>query len=130
LRQTSPPRRAAASTSISPANRLPDSPTWSYLTKSYGHERESGRKHPAFTEESVKRSITDGVDPAGHPLDTAMPRYSLSDSDLVDLVAYLKRLETDTDPGSHRDHDPARNDPADERVAELVALSQGAQAFG
>ena len=73
--------------------------TWSYLAKPYGHEHAFGRRHPAFTEESLARSIADGVDPAGNPLNVAMPRYAMAASDMADLIAYIKRLEHDLDPG-------------------------------
>jgi ABC-type branched-subunit amino acid transport system substrate-binding protein len=78
---------------------LPAVITWSYLTKPYGHVHENGRKHPAFDERSVGRAILDGVDPAGHRLDPAMPRYAMAEQDLADLIAYLERLEADKDPG-------------------------------
>ncbi len=78
---------------------LPSDVTWSYLSKPYGHIHRYGREHPAFTEESLARSILDGTDPAGNVMDTAMPRYLLSEVDMADLVAYLKRLEQDRDPG-------------------------------
>jgi ABC-type branched-subunit amino acid transport system substrate-binding protein len=40
-----------------------------------------------------------GIDPAGTELEPAMPRYSIGDSDLAALVAYLKRLEVQLDAG-------------------------------
>lgn len=73
--------------------------TWSYLTKPYGHADDGGRKHPAFTETSFIRMLTAGVDPAGNKLAVAMPTYRMSQPDMADLIAYLKRIETDTDPG-------------------------------
>src|SRR5215208_80083 len=73
--------------------------TWSYLTKTYGHNDEGGRKHPAFSEASFTRMLTAGVDPAGNKLSVAMPTYRMPQQDMADLIAYLKRIETDTDPG-------------------------------
>jgi ABC-type branched-subunit amino acid transport system substrate-binding protein len=73
--------------------------TWSGLTKSYGHEHESGRRHPRFDEASLKRAIVDGVDPAGTPLDASMPRYKMSGRDWKALLAYMKVLEFQQDPG-------------------------------
>lgn len=73
--------------------------TWSYLTKSYGHEHAFGRRHPAFTEETLARSIAEGADPAGNVLNVAMPRYTMAASDMADLISYLKRIEQDLDPG-------------------------------
>lgn len=76
---------------------------WSELTKPYGHRHDNGRAHPAFDAATVLRAVTLGSDPAGNPLDPAMPRYALGREDQDNLVAYLKRLETDLDPGVHAD---------------------------
>src|SRR5215216_4733153 len=73
--------------------------TWSNLLKPYGHTHSSGRKHGAFDEKLFARSVVQGVDPAGNELAKAMPRYRLSPEDIADLIAYLKRIETDRDPG-------------------------------
>jgi len=80
------------------AIRPPDI-TWRELTKPYGHEHDNGRRHPAFDERSVAIAVTRGLDPAGNRLDPAMPRYALSEPELAALIAYLKRLEFDLDPG-------------------------------
>jgi ABC-type branched-subunit amino acid transport system substrate-binding protein len=73
--------------------------TWSNLLKPYGHTHESGRKHGAFTESSLVFSITNGIDPDKNPLNVAMPRFRMSPEDMADLIAYLKRIEFDRDPG-------------------------------
>src|SRR5215213_10073186 len=73
--------------------------TWSFLTKPYGHTDEGGRKHQAFSETSFVRMLTAGMDPAGNKLAVAMPTYRMSQEDMANLIAYLKRIETDTDPG-------------------------------
>jgi len=73
--------------------------TWSELTKPYGHAHETGRKHSAFSETSFVRTVTAGVDPAGNKLSVAMPTYQMPLQDMSDLLAYLKRIETDFDPG-------------------------------
>ncbi|HEY0080708.1 MAG TPA: ABC transporter substrate-binding protein [Pyrinomonadaceae bacterium] len=73
--------------------------TWQHLVKPYGHTHPSGRKHGAFDEASFIRALTTGIDPSGNTLLVAMPRYRMSAEDLADLVAYLKRIETDRDPG-------------------------------
>ncbi len=81
------------------AGRIPSDITWDHLMKPYGHSHPLGRKHPAFTEASLKRSILNGSDPAGNPLDVTMPTYAMSVDDINDLIAYMKRLQTDFDPG-------------------------------
>jgi ABC-type branched-subunit amino acid transport system substrate-binding protein len=73
--------------------------TWSFLTKPYGHTDEGGRKHQAFSETSFVRMLTSGLDPAGNKLAVAMPVYRMPQEDMANLIAYLKRIETDTDPG-------------------------------
>lgn len=57
------------------------------------HEEDEGdEEHPPYTEETIKRSIREGIDPAGEPLDLTMPRWKMSDKDLDDIVEYLKTL--------------------------------------
>ncbi|HEU4931643.1 MAG TPA: ABC transporter substrate-binding protein [Pyrinomonadaceae bacterium] len=73
--------------------------TWSNLIKPYGHTHSTGRKHGAFTESALIRAVVNGVDPAGNELLVAMPRYKLSPEDMADLIAYVKRIDTDLDPG-------------------------------
>lgn len=73
--------------------------TWAFLTKPYGHADDGGRKHPPFTESSFSRLMTSGIDPAGNKLAVAMPTYRMPQDDMANLIAYLKRIETDTDPG-------------------------------
>lgn len=78
---------------------IPPDIRWSHLTKAYGHVHDDGRSHGAFDSKAVASAVTAGVDPAGNRLDPAMPVYSMSEQDLSDLIAYLKQLETDLDPG-------------------------------
>jgi ABC-type branched-subunit amino acid transport system substrate-binding protein/cytochrome c553 len=73
--------------------------TWSYLTRPYGHAHEAGRKHPAFSENAFIRALTAGVDPAGNKVSVVMPTYRMPQQDMANLIAYLKRIEMDSDPG-------------------------------
>src|ERR1044072_4714035 len=73
--------------------------TWTNMIKPYGHTHPSGRAHGAFDEKLFVRSLVDGVDPARNKLAVAMPRFQMSSEDIADLIAYLKRIETDRDPG-------------------------------
>ena len=73
--------------------------TWSNLIKPYGHTHPTGRKHGPFTESAVIRAVVNGVDSAGNDLLVAMPRYKVSPEEMADLLAYLKRIDTDLDPG-------------------------------
>lgn len=78
---------------------IPSDLTWAALTKPYGHSHPAGRVHPAFTEQSLERAIVEGIDPAGHKLSPVMPKYQMSRADMNDLLAYLRRLADDRDPG-------------------------------
>ena len=73
--------------------------TWTNLLKPYGHTHSNGRKHGAFDEKLFTRSLVEGTDPAGNELVTAMPRFQMSAEDIADLIAYLKKIDTDRDPG-------------------------------
>jgi len=73
--------------------------TWSNLLKPYGHTHPSGRKHGPFNESSFIRAVVNGIDPDGNNLLVAMPRFKMSTEDMADLIAYLKRIEADRDPG-------------------------------
>lgn len=76
---------------------------WSDLIKPWGHQHENGRRHGSFDERGVERAVTEGLDPAGQPLDRTMPRYALGRDDLANLLAYLKQIDRDQDPGVHAD---------------------------
>lgn len=78
---------------------VPPDITWSSLTAVLGHDHAYGRSHPAFDESTLGRAITHGVDSGDNALDIAMPRFQMNDEDLQDLVAYIKRIEHDLDPG-------------------------------
>jgi ABC-type branched-subunit amino acid transport system substrate-binding protein len=78
---------------------IPSVITWEFLAKPYGVTHQSGRKHPPYTPESLERSLVDGFDPAGHRLAGSMPVYQMSAEDMKDLIAYMKVLGSDVDPG-------------------------------
>ncbi len=73
--------------------------TWPNLTKPYGHTHPTGRNHGPFNESSFIRAVVNGVDTNGNNLLVAMPRYKISATDMADLIAYLKRIDSDLDPG-------------------------------
>ena len=100
---------------------VPTDVRWSQLTKTYGHVHEDGRRHPAFDDDSLVRSIIAGVDSADNRIDSSMPLYLLSAEDAADLVAYLKILEHDFDPGVEEDR---------VRVASMLPREGRAAALG
>jgi cytochrome c oxidase subunit 2 len=40
----------------------------------------------------IKRAVTQGIGADGRKLDLIMPRWQMSDTDLNDLIAYLKTM--------------------------------------
>jgi ABC-type branched-chain amino acid transport systems, periplasmic component len=77
----------------------PSNITWEALTRPYRATSASGRSHPAYNEQLLKRAITLGIDAAGNKLHVLMPRYRLAYQDAEDLIAYLKVLGKSLDPG-------------------------------
>lgn len=71
---------------------------WEVLVDRSGHEHLQ-RRHEAFNATTVARAIRVGVDPADNALEATMPRYAMADEDMADLIAYLKRIDTELDPG-------------------------------
>jgi hypothetical protein len=65
--------------------------------------RTGAHARPAYDERTLARAIRDGVDAAGRPLDPLMPRYRISDADLVSLLAYLRVLGAQPSPGASDD---------------------------
>ncbi len=60
--------------------------TWPVLTGPF-------EDHQPYTEETVKQAITQGIDPAGNPLEYPMPRWQISPQDLNDLLSFIKTLK-------------------------------------
>jgi hypothetical protein len=82
---------------------IPSKLTWDVLTKPYSLTNSAGRTRPAYDERLLRRAITMGVDSGGNTLNPAMPRYTLSLLDANDLIAYLRKLGTEPDPGISSD---------------------------
>jgi ABC-type branched-subunit amino acid transport system substrate-binding protein len=78
---------------------IPPDIRWPGLTRPYDVTSPTGRRHPAYNERLLIRAVTLGIDSAGNRLDVTMPRFALTQSDAVDLVAYLKKIADDHDPG-------------------------------
>ena len=52
----------------------------------------SEEEHEAYTIQTIRIAIEQGIDPAGEPLNWCMPRWGLSSIDFRDLLAYLVYL--------------------------------------
>jgi Cytochrome c len=53
-----------------------------------------------YTQQSLARAIREGIDPRGRALSSLMPRFKLSDSDMLALIGYLKSLPVGNAPGA------------------------------
>lgn len=72
--------------------------SWNAMTSPDKHQH-GQRVHAPYDEETLARAITAGVDPEGNSLEAIMPRYNMSDEDMADLIAYLKVIDSQADPG-------------------------------
>ncbi len=54
-----------------------------------GDHESDGHSHAVYDANSLKRAITEGINPAGEVLNDQMPRWQLSEQDLDALVHYL-----------------------------------------
>jgi len=71
--------------------RTVDIPDIGYSTLTTARSEE-GTTVPAWTETDIARAIRDGIEPSGQKLKAPMPRWSMSDADVSDVIAYLKGL--------------------------------------
>ena len=61
------------------------------LFESDGHDEDGHGDHGSYSDESLRRAITQGIDPSGAQLNDAMPRWNMNTADLNDLLTYLKQ---------------------------------------
>jgi mono/diheme cytochrome c family protein len=74
---------------------LPEDIRYATLTAAEAHEKsekQDAMEHPPFTDATIQRAVTQGVDAANKPVEWTMPRWQLADEDWTDLLAYLKTL--------------------------------------
>lgn len=70
---------------------------------------------PAYTDETLARSLREGVSPSGHRFQYLMPRYALGDADMSALIDYLHQLSSSPSPGI---------DPRSAHFATVIAPGQ------
>lgn len=58
------------------------------------HTGDGHDDHGTYDSGSLRRAIMDGLDPSGEQLDPTMPRWTMGQSDLDDLIAYLQQSHT------------------------------------
>ncbi len=62
------------------------------LTDPAGMVEPDGSRGHTYTDELIKRAITQGIDAEGRPLAWPMPRWQMTEQQLNDLLSYLKVL--------------------------------------
>ncbi|MDH3449969.1 MAG: c-type cytochrome, partial [Gammaproteobacteria bacterium] len=77
----------------------PSDITWFNLSREYGGVTAKGRRFQVYDEDRFLRAVSEGFDSSGNQLDSSMPRYNISRRDARDLIAYLKVIQDDFDPG-------------------------------
>lgn len=69
------------------------------LSEKKGVQRTAHAVRPAYTDETLARAISGGVDPSGRVFAPVMPRYFLEQDDMRILVGYLRTLSVELSPG-------------------------------
>jgi hypothetical protein len=52
-----------------------------------------GSRGPTYTDATLRRAVSTGIDPTGDHLAAPMPRWQLTNQQWTDLLAYLKTLK-------------------------------------
>lgn len=78
---------------------VPADITWNRLTTPLVSTGGTERARSAYTGDLIARAVNGGLNADGTALDFTMPRFEMHQDDLRDLVAYLRRVEQDLDPG-------------------------------
>ena len=66
--------------------------TYSNLIDPKGMLAPDGSRGPTYTDATLRRAVTTGIDPTGDHLASPMPQWQLTDQEWADLLAYLKTL--------------------------------------
>jgi hypothetical protein len=67
--------------------------TYANLTDPKGMLQPDGTRGPTYTDTSLHRAITQGIDPKGDQLASPMPQWQLTGGEWTALLAYLKTLK-------------------------------------
>ena len=78
---------------------VPSDITWATLTRPYIVRTATGREPLPYDEALLARAIGEGIDSAGNRLEETMPRFNMSARDMADLVAYMRLIGTEPEPG-------------------------------
>jgi ABC-type branched-subunit amino acid transport system substrate-binding protein len=75
---------------------------WSVLEKPFA-STDGARRRPRYDAGLLARAVREAVDAGATPLFAVMPRYRMVQHDLEDLLAYLRRLGNEPQPGLNDD---------------------------
>jgi len=67
--------------------------TYSNLTDPKGMLAPDGSRGPTYTDATLRRAVSTGIDPTGDHLAAPMPQWQLTSQEWADLFAYLKTLQ-------------------------------------
>jgi hypothetical protein len=73
--------------------------TYANLTDPLGMVDPDGSRGPTYTDDLIRRAVTQGIDAHGTALSPVMPRWQLGDEDWADLLIFLKSLPAAPAPG-------------------------------
>jgi len=71
---------------------VPDITYDSLMSEVHHHDGQAEVHEGRYTDEAIKRAITEGINSSGEELDHIMPRWKMTDAELNELLAYLKEL--------------------------------------
>jgi ABC-type branched-subunit amino acid transport system substrate-binding protein len=78
---------------------VPSDITSASLSISRDDTAQGGRKRGPYTNRSLTRAVSMGIDASGNQLGLTMPRYQMSLGDMNAVLSYLKKLDDVRDPG-------------------------------
>ena len=67
--------------------------TYSNLTDPQGMLQPDGTRGPTYTDTTLRKAVTQGLDPEGSRLEAPMPQWQLTGPEWAGLLAYLKTLK-------------------------------------
>lgn len=73
-------------------------------TAEFRHQVRRVRDRPPYDTKTLGAVLREGLDTNGRKLETLMPRYALTDSDVANLEGYLRTLSSDLSPGVDEDY--------------------------
>jgi hypothetical protein len=76
---------------VRPAFTAPDI-TYANLTDPAGMLQPDGSRGPTYTDATLRKAVTQGIDPEGGKLAQPMPQWQLTDQEWAVLLPYLKTL--------------------------------------